>query len=191
MLKNRKSRLATAVSVFAVSMAFAAPAQAQTQQNGLVNVALEDIVVQLPIAIAANVCDVNVAVLARVSDQAGTCRATADSAASSGKSGNGRVRQDGLVNVLVQDVVVQAPIALAANICDVNVAVLAEIVDAPNTACEADAGSEAGTGTGGGQPVDLTTLEGLSTLDNDASNNGPDPAGLVVGPGAKMKQVRG
>jgi hypothetical protein len=39
MLKNRKSRLATVVSVCALSLAFAAPAQAQNQAgDSLVNV---------------------------------------------------------------------------------------------------------------------------------------------------------
>ena len=183
--------------MFAVLLAVAAPAQAQTQQNGLVNVALENIVVQLPISIAANVCDVNVAVLARLADQGGTCRATADSAASSGKSGNGNVRQDGLVNVLASNIVIQAPISLAANICDVNVAVLAEVLDA-GSACEAQAGSDAdaggGNGSGGGatafQPIDLNTVSNRRSLNNDALDNGDDPAGLVIGPGAKMKQVK-
>ena len=185
--------------MFAVLLAVAAPAQAQTQQNGLVNVALEDIVVQLPISIAANVCDVNVAVLARLADQGGTCRATADSAASSGKSGNGNVRQDGLVNVLAQDIVIQAPISLAANICDVNVAVLAEVLDA-GSACEAQAGSDADAGGGNGsdggatafQPIQLgTVVGGVTFLDNLSSNDGASPPGLpVIGPGAKMKQVK-
>jgi hypothetical protein len=199
MLKNRRSRMAAFISVFAVSLAFAAPASAQNQQEGLVNVALEDITVQLPIAIAANVCDVNVAVLAELADQGGTCRATADSAASSGPSGGGSTQQEGLVNVLVDDVVVQVPIALAANICDVNVAVLATVLD-DASACTAAANSDAQAGGGGGgrnasaeafSPVDLDAVIGGTTLlDNLTSNDGAAPA-PVVGAGTTLKQLRG
>lgn len=39
-------------------------AQAAPPQNGLVNVAIEDVNVQIPIGVAANVCGVTVAVLA-------------------------------------------------------------------------------------------------------------------------------
>jgi len=179
MLKNHRSRMAALVSVFAVSLAVAAPASAQNTQEGLVNVALEDVTVQLPIAIAANVCDVNVAVLAELVDAPTACTATADSAASAGPSGNGSTRQDGLVNVLVDDVVVQVPVALAANICDVNVAVLANVLDS-SSACEAQAGSDAQAGGGGGgrkasaaafSPIDLdAVLGGVTFLDNDPLN---------------------
>lgn len=55
MLKNRKSRLATAASVFAVSVAFAAPAQAQNEAgSSLVNVQLSDTTVLVPVSVAAN-----------------------------------------------------------------------------------------------------------------------------------------
>jgi hypothetical protein len=154
----------------------AGAAQAQSQQEGLVNVAVEDVTIQLPIAVAANVCDVNVAVLAELADEAGTCTATADSAASAGPSGNGNVRQEGLVNVLIDDVVVQAPIALAANICDVNVAVLARVLD-DASACEAVAGADAQPGSGQGgrnaaafDPIDLSAIADLSFLDNDLTS---------------------
>ncbi len=56
-----------ATAAFAAS---AVPASAQNRQEGLVNVAIEDLTVQLPISVAANVCDVNVAVLARLQDAA-------------------------------------------------------------------------------------------------------------------------
>jgi hypothetical protein len=206
MLKSRKSRLAAVVSVCAVAMAFAAPAQAQNQQEGLVNVALEDIVVQLPIAIAANVCDVNV-VLAELADQGGTCRATADSAANAGPTGGGSTQQEGLVNVLVDDVVVQVPVALAANICDVNVAVLANVLD-DESACTAVTGADATAGpTGGGrqasaaafEPVDVDLdIGGDRVLDdvagNDATNTNASPLELptnpVIGAGTRLSQLR-
>ena len=159
-------------AVTAMLGGFAGPAAAQSKQEGLVNVAVEDVIVQLPIAVAANVCDLNVAVLSEIADEAGTCTATADSAASAGPSGNDNVRQEGLVNVLVSDVVVQAPIAVAANICDVNVAVLASVLD-DASACEAVAGAEAqpGSGQGGSNatafaPIDLSVVAGLRYLDN-------------------------
>ena len=179
-MRPLRSLLAVVGAVAALG-ATAGSAQAQSQQEGLVNVALEDITIQLPIAVAANVCDVNVAVLAELADQAGTCTATADSAASAGPSGNGNVRQEGLVNVLVDDVVVQAPIALAANICDVNVAVLARVLD-DASACEAVAGADAQPGGGGGgahagafDPVDLSAIADLSFLDNDLTSTTGSP----------------
>jgi hypothetical protein len=165
--------LLAAVAATAMVAVLAGPASAQSKQEGLVNVALEDVIVQLPIAVAANVCDLNVAVLSEIADDAGTCTATADSAASAGPSGNDNIRQEGLVNVLVSDVVIQAPIALAANICDVNVAVLARVLD-DASACEAVAGAEAQPGSGQGgsnatafDPIDLSTVLGLRFLDND------------------------
>jgi len=168
--------LLAAFAATAMLATMASPASAQSKQEGLVNVAIEDVIVQLPIAVAANVCDLNVAVLSEIADQAGTCTATADSAASAGPSGNDNIRQDGLVNVLVSDVVVQAPIALAANICDVNVAVLARMLD-DASACEAVAGADAQPGSGrGGQnasafePVDLEAVADLTFLDNDLTS---------------------
>ena len=145
---------AAALATCGMALGLAGPAQAQNVQEGLVNVALEDITVQVPIAIAANVCDLNVAVLAEIADEGGTCTATADSAASAGPSGNGNTRQEGLVNVLVQDVLVQVPVSLAANICDVNVALLGEVAD-DQAVCNADADADsvfdnATPGGGGG-----------------------------------------
>jgi hypothetical protein len=160
-----KRLLATVVAVAAASFAFASPASAQTQE-GLVNVAVQDVVVQLPISVAANVCDVNVAVLAEIADDAGACEATADSAASAGPSGNGPpASQSGLVNVLVEDVVVQVPIALAANVCDVNVAVLAEIADSAQ-ACEAqaDSSAQAPGGGGGGQNASAAAFDPIQLV---------------------------
>ena len=59
----------------------AAPADAATQE-GLVNVAVTDITVQVPIAVAANVCDVSVNVLAEQLDDADNCDAIAGAHAS-------------------------------------------------------------------------------------------------------------
>jgi hypothetical protein len=179
---RRMRAIAALLGIVAAALVLAAPASAQTNQQGLVNVAIEDVTVQLPISVAANICDVNVAVLAEIADEAGSCEATATSAASAGPSqGNDNVRQEGLVNVLVDDVVVQAPIAVAANVCDVNVAVLAEVLD-DASACEAVAGSEAQPGSGQGganatafEPVDLATVIGLRYLDNDLTTTTGSP----------------
>jgi hypothetical protein len=121
----------------------ALPASASAQQNGLVNVNVSDVVLQLPIGIAANVCDVNVAVLAQLEDEAAPCTAAADPEATVGPPQPGDPPpQEGLINVNVSGVTVQVPIAVAANVCDVNVAVLAELVDSA-AACDADASSVA------------------------------------------------
>ena len=70
---NIKRLPVTLVATAAVFGALAAPAMAQNRQEGLVNVAIEDVTVQLPIAVAANVCDLNVAILAEIADEGGTC----------------------------------------------------------------------------------------------------------------------
>lgn len=129
----------------AVSLCIAA-APASAQQRGLVNLHLEDITVQVPIAVAANVCDVNVAVLVNdLRDDAAECNADSEAIAISPATGDGGGAgpQEGLVNVIIEDVTVQVPVAVAANICDVNVAVLVELVDDDAAACEADASAVA------------------------------------------------
>jgi hypothetical protein len=124
----------------------ATPAPAQPVfQEGLVNVNLTDVTVQVPIALAANICDVNVAVLVGdLQDDAANCDADSDAQADiTTGNGGGPVNQQGLVNVNIQDVAVQVPVGIAANICDVNVAVLVDqfLDEAAN--CMADADSTA------------------------------------------------
>jgi hypothetical protein len=126
-----------------------APASAQ-EQNGLINLAVTDVNVQVPIAVAANICDVNVNILAEQERLGGaTCEATADSLASAGKgdrdgsAGAGGTEQDGLVNVFIDDVNVQVPIAVAANVCDLNVNVLARQLRQGGANCDADADADA------------------------------------------------
>jgi hypothetical protein len=160
-------RIAALAATVAITGALASPAMAQNQQEGLVNVALEDVTVQVPVAVAANLCDINVAVLAELEDEARMCTATADAAATSGPNSNGNTRQEGLVNVLVDDVVVQVPVAVAANVCDVNVAILATVLD-DASACEATADAAASQGQGGGgaaaarafDPIELDAVIG-------------------------------
>lgn len=187
---GRRGRVVATLVAIAAMMALMAPsamAQRNTQE-GLVNVALEDIVVQAPIAVAANICDVNVAVLAQFIDDAAACEATADSTATRGPSSNAPTKQSGLVNVLVDDVVVQLPISVAANVCDVNVAVLARFLDDAE-ACEADADSVASRGPGGGPgggggggivdiPIDVVILDN-NTADDGGAGNLVDPGTLL------------
>jgi hypothetical protein len=142
----------TAVATAAVSLVVAGPASAQTQQTGLINVNIEDNIVQVPVSVAANLCDVNVAVLANLVDAGrAECNATAESLASAGPSqgGGGGTTQNGLVNVNLEGNTVQIPVSLAANICDVNVAVLAQFVGTGRTACETTAQSIASPGKSG------------------------------------------
>jgi len=183
-----RARLDALTTAAALALTGTSAAEAQNQQEGLVNVAIEDVIVQAPIALAANVCDVNVAVLAEVADDAAACEATADSTATAGPNSGGNTRQSGLVNVLIDDVLVQLPISVAANVCDVNVAVLARVVD-DASACEATADAVAQPGSGGGGaanpagtivqlPIDI------SLLDNNTADDGG--AGDIVGTGTPL-----
>jgi hypothetical protein len=115
-------------------------------QTGLVNINLEDNVVQVPVAVAANVCNVSVAAL--VGQIRDTGSAVCDADAFSGAivrgrdGGGGNTRQDGLINVNVENNTIQIPIAAAANICDVDVAILVgAILEDDATECDAGAGS--------------------------------------------------
>ena len=90
LIRSRKTRISAVLATAAVSMGImAGPATAQQgQQNGLVNIAVVDvlnnanIVVQVPIGVAANVCGVNVGIIqdARGQDLTTDCTAGADPA---------------------------------------------------------------------------------------------------------------
>ena len=129
-----------------VLMAMASTASAMgARQSGLVNINLENNVVQVPIAIAANVCGVTVAVLVQdLADGQAACTAlsksTAVATATPAERG-GQTRQDGLINVNIEDNTVQVPIAAAANICDVSVLVLVQNFLGGATKCDAKAGA--------------------------------------------------
>ncbi len=134
--------------------ATAAPASAQGPivTGGLVNITIVDLIdgdvlsdnnVALGVAlgIAANVCDVNANVLAEQLRVGGAeCDADATTIASNGPgNGGGSTQQEGLVNVNAEDIVVQIPVALAANVCDVNIGVLARQLRAGGAECDATA----------------------------------------------------
>lgn len=141
----RKSLVTLLVTMCAALAVTVAPASA-AQQRGLVNINLEDNVVQVPVAIAANVCDVDVAVLVGLLADTGSavCNAEAFSGATvTPREQGGNTRQNGLINVNVEGNTVQIPIAAAANICDVTVAVLVgAILEDDATMCDAKAGAE-------------------------------------------------
>ena len=121
--------LATGASAALLSVgAFAAPADAATRQNGLINLSLTDTTVQVPIAVAANICGVGVGILSAALVQGPVdCDALGGAEATSVDNGgdNGNTTQNGLVNVSATDTVVQIPVGIAANVCGVAASVLA------------------------------------------------------------------
>ena len=123
----------------ALAIALVAPVAAGNKAgNSLVNVQVSDTTIAVPIALAANLCDIDVNVLARQADIGRTtCTATAESVATPGGGGGGNKAGDSLVNVQIDDLNVLLPIGIAANICDVNANVLAAQLDLGPTTCDA------------------------------------------------------
>jgi hypothetical protein len=121
---------AGAIAAGGVVAAAPAGAQGPPTQQGLVNIAITDTAIAIPISLAANICDVNVAVLVdQLEDAPADCRADAGNETNiefANGGGTGPPFQQGLVNVLVDNVAVVVPIGVAANVCDVNVAVLVD-----------------------------------------------------------------
>jgi hypothetical protein len=131
-----------------LSLGVAVPAMGQPPGNSagntLVNVQISDVTVLVPISVAANLCDINVNILAGQVDAGDTdCEATAESIASPGAGGGGGGNRagDSLVNVQISDVDVFVPIGIAANLCDVNANVLAEQLRLGEATCTATAES--------------------------------------------------
>jgi hypothetical protein len=105
-----------------------------------VNVFISDVAVQVPVSVAANVCDVTVAVLvSQINDDAAQCDADAESDATFAGSNRGPAVQSGLINLDLTDVAVQVPVSVAASICDVNVGVLVQDLLDDAATCRADA----------------------------------------------------
>jgi len=121
--------------------ALAAPGDAATRQTGLINVSLTDTTVQVPIAVAANVCGVAVNVLAAAVAQGPVdCQAIGGSEAVfvDNGGGGGDTTQTGLVNVSATNTTVQVPVGIAANICGVAVNVLATATVLSDVTCTAE-----------------------------------------------------
>ncbi|MBC7290754.1 MAG: hypothetical protein H5T83_05380 [Actinotalea sp.] len=132
---------AVAATTLALGFGLAGAAQAapnNANQDGLVNLALQDTLVQVPIGIAANICGVGVNVLAQTGVTGPVdCTATGVGTAERGGGGANNARQQGLVNVAVQDTTVQVPVAVAANVCGLAVNVIARQDVVGETTCEA------------------------------------------------------
>ena len=133
-------------ALMAVSL-MVTPASA-ARQSGLVNINLEDNVVQVPVALAANICDLEVAVLVGTLIDTGEAECNAEALSEATVTprdgGNGSTRQDGLINVNLENNTVQIPIAAAANVCDVDVAILVGLIlEDGATQCDAGAGADA------------------------------------------------
>jgi hypothetical protein len=140
-----RKTLAAVVASGVVSLMAATSAVAQ-EQTGLVNVNVSDNTIQVPIAIAANICDVSVIALSSGIADTGSAECTAMSTSTAEATvtpGTGAASQTGLINVNLENNTIQVPIAAAANICDVDVVILASAIlfdDA--TACTARAGAD-------------------------------------------------
>jgi hypothetical protein len=140
MTQTLKAPLISLALAVAMMFAVAMPATAQpVDQEGLVNVNIGDVTVQVPVAIAANICGVAVNVLAELVAAGDVeCEAIAESEARSSRgSGQGPVNQEGLINLNLGDVTVQVPVAVAANICGVAVNLLAQVELEGDVTCEA------------------------------------------------------
>jgi hypothetical protein len=123
--------------LWASAMMLTGAAQAG-QQQGLVNVNIENVTVQIPISVAANICGVSVNVLVDEITQGSTkCRDGAIALAEDADSAAGQSSQEGLINVNITDVDVQAPIAVAADVCGVAVNVLVQDLKQGPVDCEA------------------------------------------------------
>ena len=125
------SRIATAGAAGALVLggvaAVATPAQAATNQNGLVNVALTNTSIQVPIGIAANVCGTTVAALSALTGTptgSTTCTATSTVTATAPGRQPGNTNQNGLINISLSGTSVQVPVGIALNVCNTTVALL-------------------------------------------------------------------
>jgi hypothetical protein len=142
-------KLATVTAASAGSLALGlvgtAPAQAATRQDGLVNVSLTNTTIQVPVGVAANVCNVSVNVLTSlVGNQAAPCTALADPTATASQPQAGSTRQSGLINISATNTTVQLPVGIAANVCNVAVNALATQLVNGAAACNATATPVAG-----------------------------------------------
>jgi hypothetical protein len=129
----RTTAVVTITSAMALCVS-ALPASAATNQNGLVNVAVTATTIQVPVGVAANVCNVTANVIAsnNFTPNGSPCTAVSNPTASGGGGGGGNTNQSGLVNVSVTDTTIQIPVAVAANVCNVTANVIASGNFTPN-----------------------------------------------------------
>ena len=141
MLKSVGARLTVAATTVAVTLGAAAPTlAAPPDQTGLINVNASDNVVQVPVSVAANICGLQVGVLASGLAQGPVdCTATSEAEAvtvarpDNGPGGS----QTGLVNVNLSDNVIQIPVSVAANVSGVQAGVLAAGLLSGPVTCDA------------------------------------------------------
>ena len=143
-----KARLGLAVLATVSTGALGVTAAGAQNQSGLVNVAVVNNTVQIPIGVAANVCGVTVNLLATATatspvDCTAVSGAQATSTGSSGGGGGGN--QSGLVNLFVANNTIQVPVGIAANICGVAANILAQGTLTGPASCNATGN---GTATG-------------------------------------------
>jgi hypothetical protein len=140
-----KVRLAVVVAFAVTMLTAAAPAGAQVNQRGLVNVAITDTTVQVPVGIAANICGVAANVLATAVNAADVdCTATGVAVAEhENGGGGGDVVQEGLVNLAVTNTTIQVPVSIAANVCGLAVNILANALNTGTVNCTATGVSRA------------------------------------------------
>jgi hypothetical protein len=143
-MKLRMRALAV-IAASLVALAGTTTAGAQNQ-SGLVNVAIVDNTVQIPIGVAANVCGVTVNLLAsNILNGDTTCSAVSDATATfAGGGGGGGGNQQGLINLYVANNTVQVPVGIAANVCGIAANVLAANIRNGDASCDALGNATAG-----------------------------------------------
>jgi hypothetical protein len=148
----KKGLVGATAAAASIGLVGASTASAQpVDQDGLVNVFIDDTTVQVPIALAANICDVDVNVIASQATAGDTtCEALANAQANDPgrQDDRGPIRQSGLVNLTLTDTTVQVPVAAAINLCDVSVNILAQQLELGEAECTATADSIASRGAG-------------------------------------------
>src|SRR5205823_10196509 len=116
MVGIRKRVLAGAIASALLALGLSAAPAAAATQRGLVNVALTGNTVQVPVAVAADICGVQANVIASNNFEGNTiCTSASHSTATGGGGGGGNTSQQGLVNVALTGNTIQVPIGVAAD----------------------------------------------------------------------------
>lgn len=137
-IRRRQAGFAAILAASAVSLGVAAGPASAAQQSGLVNVDITGNTVQVPVAVAADVCGVQANVIASNTFGGNAiCTSTSHATAQGGGGGGGGTNQDGLVNVALTNNTVQVPIGVAADICGVQANVIASNTFGGNALCSA------------------------------------------------------
>jgi len=133
-----KRRCAVALTSAVCALGVTAAAAPAADQSGLVNVDLSGNTVQVPVAVAANICGVQANVITSGAFGGNAiCTSASRSTANGGGGGGGSTTQQGLVNVAITNNTVQVPIGVAANICGVQANVIAANTFGGNAICTA------------------------------------------------------